>query len=257
MIKQKYIARKEHYGWLLFNSSTRVIQRVNYDYIKRLKKEGALIREVVNPIIKGALSAPIKIFIDVSNYCNLQCLHCLSGSSPQNKIFLPYERIRELIEECYDLGVFMIKLGSGEQFLREDIWEIGDLIWHKGMEAINTLKRMIKAGINPAIRFTLMTINLRTVSHIVKLSSDLGVKLKVRRAKPQKRTIESGLIIQEASKEYFEALKILNKCRNCEIEDIMNFPGSVRSHLLIGPADCGAGTRSLQFLYIIKGKTPL
>ena len=242
MIKQKYIARKEHYGWLLFNPVTQVIQRVNYDYIKRLKKRGVSIREVVNPIIEGALSAPIKVFIDVTSYCNLQCLHCLSASTPQNKIFLPYEHIHALIEECHDFGVFIIKLGGGEPILRDDLWKIVDLIWDKGMaismstngtmlndeiihnlkkynidisvsidgdenmhdyirgkgvykKAINALKRLKKAGINPSIRFTLMTINLTTVKHVVKLSSDLNIRLKVRRARPQKRTIENNLVV--------------------------------------------------------------
>ena len=292
MIKQKYIARKEHYGWLLFNPVTQLTQRVNYDYIGRLKKQGVLIREVANPIVEGALTAPIKVFLDITNYCNLHCLHCLSDSKPQNKIFLPYEYIHALIEECHDSGVFIIKLGGGEPLLRDDIWKIVDLIWNKGMaismstngtilndeiiqklkeyiidisvsidgdenthdyirgkgaykKAVNTLKRFKKAGIDPSIRFTLMTINFGTIKHVVKLSNNLGVRLKVRRAKPQKRTIENNLIIKEVSKKYFMILNILNACQNCEIEDIMNFSGSVRSPLLLSATDCAAGTRSI------------
>jgi len=296
MTKKKYIARKEHYGWLLFNPVTQIIQRVNYDYIGRLKKQGVLIREVINPIVEGALTAPIKVFIDVTNYCNLQCLHCLSASGPQNKIFLPYEHIHAIIEECHDFGVFIIKIGGGEPILRDDLWKIVDLIWNKGMaismstngtmlndditqnlkkyninisvsidgdentndyirgkgvykKAINTLRRLKRAGINPSIRFTLMTVNLTIMKHVVKLSRDLGIKLKVRRAKPQKRTIENNLIIRDANREYFEALKILNTYKNCEIEDIMNFSNSIRAHLLIGLTDCGAGTRSIHVNY--------
>ncbi len=292
MIRQKYIARKEPYGWLLFNPVTQAIQRVNSGYIEELKKEGMSIREVINPYVKRALSAPIKVFIDVTNHCNLQCLHCLSSSKPPSKILLPYNYIHALVENCYELGVFIIKLGGGEPLLRDDIWKIVDLISHKGIaismstngtildaeiihnlkkyniaisvsidgdekihdyirgegvykKAVDTLKRLKEAGINPSVRFTLMTINQGITKHVVSLSNELGVRLRVRRARPQRRTIENNLVIREVSKEYFEILEMLNLCKNCEIEDIMNFSNSIRPHLLLGPTDCGAGTRSM------------
>ena len=72
MKEYEYIARKEHYGWLLFHVSTRDIQRVSHSVVQDFKKKGVYIRELQDSQIEGALSAPIKLFLDVTNHCNDQ-----------------------------------------------------------------------------------------------------------------------------------------------------------------------------------------
>ena len=292
MNRPNFIARREHYGWLIFNIKSRQIQRGNAGNVQKLIQQGASVRVITNSLVPGALSAPIKVFLDITNHCNLQCIHCLSSSQPQSRTHLSFDIIQAVVNECRESGVFMIKIGGGEPLLRKDIWDIVHFIWSQGMaismstngtilteqiitnlrrfdvdisvsidgdeathnairgegvyqKAIRTLQRFKSSGINPSIRFTMMNINIRTVPHVVRLARSLDLRLKVRRLKPRGRAVKNDLIINSPTKEYLEALDILNATEKCEIEDIMNFQGSIRSHLLLGPNDCGAGTRSV------------
>lgn len=132
MSEFQYVARKEHYGWVLFDTKSYSVHRVDSHYINELEKHYS-IRRVSNNIIEGALTAPIKVFIDITNKCNLKCLHCHSDSKPESDINISFGKMKEIIDECYNLGVFVIKLSGGELLLRDDIWKIAEIIRTKGM----------------------------------------------------------------------------------------------------------------------------
>lgn len=67
------------------------------------------------------------IFICVTDFCNLNCLHCFNRTNPQKKI-LKIEDIQRLIIEAKLCGLFTIYLTGGEPFTHPDMEGIITLI---------------------------------------------------------------------------------------------------------------------------------
>lgn len=91
------------------------------------------VKIITRPLVDGAMTAPIKLFINVSNKCNLECSHCFSASSPTGSYDIPIGKLRDIIDEASEMGVFLFIIGGGEPFMRKDIWEIISYIRSKGM----------------------------------------------------------------------------------------------------------------------------
>ena len=66
-----------------------------------------------------ALSAPLKLVIDLTSRCNLRCAYCCFFSRPDEseKSVLPPERWVALIDEAGRNGVFSVTLRGGEALL--------------------------------------------------------------------------------------------------------------------------------------------
>ncbi len=69
-------------------------------------------------------SAPLKIYFDFTNRCNLSCRHCITSSSPtvDTSDELSPTRITELIMEIAELGALELATGGGEPFFHPE-WE--------------------------------------------------------------------------------------------------------------------------------------
>ncbi|MCE1245828.1 MAG: radical SAM protein [Firmicutes bacterium] len=65
------------------------------------------------------LSAPLRIYLDLTAGCNLRCRHCVSSSTVAAKNELTDEEIRELFEELAFLGVSELNIGGGEPLMRK------------------------------------------------------------------------------------------------------------------------------------------
>lgn len=70
------------------------------------------------------LSAPLMLFFDITNKCNLNCVHCnvRSGKSLHNE--LSTEEILKVIDELAEMKVFLVVLSGGEPLLHPDFFEI-------------------------------------------------------------------------------------------------------------------------------------
>jgi radical SAM protein with 4Fe4S-binding SPASM domain len=64
---------------------------------------------------------PIYAVFDVTNKCNLRCVHCYS-SGPQEE--LPTTDVCHVVDTLSNAGVGMIDFGGGEPLLRADIFDI-------------------------------------------------------------------------------------------------------------------------------------
>lgn len=119
-----YICRKELNFYLIYNYKLNKILKCNSlnEVIKLINIEP--IKIIENEPTNNAFSFPIKLFIDISNFCNLQCIHCLSESSPKNHILLNEDKIISIVQECYQHGIFQIKIGGGEPMLYPHFWEL-------------------------------------------------------------------------------------------------------------------------------------
>jgi mycofactocin radical SAM maturase len=68
---------------------------------------------------EGKLSAPITVTWEVTNRCNLRCVHCLSDSSPEadTRHELSLEEAKAVAEQLVAAGVFQVHFGGGEPFV--------------------------------------------------------------------------------------------------------------------------------------------
>lgn len=67
------------------------------------------------------------LFLELTDACNLKCLHCGSCASPENRTFLPLEQIRKVLErvaETEDSSRITVCLTGGEPLLHPDFYEI-------------------------------------------------------------------------------------------------------------------------------------
>lgn len=71
------------------------------------------------------LSAPIRVCIELTNKCNLSCLHCHAKANEQRRgEKLTTSEIMGLIDECASAGVFVLQLSGGEPTLHPEFEQI-------------------------------------------------------------------------------------------------------------------------------------
>ena len=82
---------------------------------------GAAVKSnAITPILRQAgLSAPITVTWEVTNRCNLRCVHCLSDSGPEadTRQELTLREARVVVDQLAAARVFQIHFGGGEPFL--------------------------------------------------------------------------------------------------------------------------------------------
>lgn len=72
----------------------------------------------------NCLKAPLYVSIDITNRCNLKCLHCRADASPNCKEEIPLEKLKEIINELAEMKIIKLVVSGGEPFIRKDIFEI-------------------------------------------------------------------------------------------------------------------------------------
>jgi len=72
----------------------------------------------------GYLSAPIKIHLQLTKACSLNCIYCFSNSGTPSVDELTTEEIFKLIDDMSEIGCYYLSLGGGEPLLREDLSSI-------------------------------------------------------------------------------------------------------------------------------------
>ncbi len=78
-----------------------------------------------NSINEDWLSAPLKVFIEVTSQCNMTCKHCLNDSNNAGKeTDISIDEWIIILNELSRIGVFEIKFTGGEPFYREDFMSI-------------------------------------------------------------------------------------------------------------------------------------
>jgi len=72
------------------------------------------------------LSAPITVTWEVTNRCNLRCVHCLSGSGPEisGAAELSLDEARGVVDQLAAARVFQIHFGGGEPFVYPGFMEL-------------------------------------------------------------------------------------------------------------------------------------
>ncbi len=69
-----------------------------------------------------------EFWFHTNNSCNLTCAHCLVESHPGGDPGLTTDRLKSIIDEVSDLGVYRFYFTGGEPFVREDIFQLIEYI---------------------------------------------------------------------------------------------------------------------------------
>lgn len=79
------------------------------------------------------LSSPVCLGIITTNKCNLKCKHCINVASAENSIELSTTQIKDIINQCSNIGVCYADFNGGEFFTRMDVDELLDYTIAKGV----------------------------------------------------------------------------------------------------------------------------
>ncbi len=69
-------------------------------------------------------SYPVEVTWAITGRCNSRCVYCESWDQIKTGSDLPLNRVIELIDEMYLMGIKSVFLAGGEPFCRSDIWAI-------------------------------------------------------------------------------------------------------------------------------------
>lgn len=72
------------------------------------------------------------LFIELTNECNLKCIHCYKGCLEEKKE-IRFESIKQMIDDAYSIGVFRVIVSGGECTLNKDFLRICKYIREKRM----------------------------------------------------------------------------------------------------------------------------
>ncbi len=79
------------------------------------------------------LKGPITVAWNVTESCNLRCLHCFNNSGPGKPDELSREESLRLVDELREMKVYNVCLCGGEPLLRKDLFEIADRLSNDGI----------------------------------------------------------------------------------------------------------------------------
>jgi len=122
----RYLLRNENFGGLLYdreNIQTYLFNKKRFKSV--LEKNPPNTEIVLNDCVNcSTLNAPTRVFLILTNRCNLNCIYC-SNYSDTNKIEkLTFEEVSLLLHEFKKMGVFEISLGGGEPLCHPDFFKI-------------------------------------------------------------------------------------------------------------------------------------
>ena len=69
-----------------------------------------------------------ELWIQVNDFCNLSCAHCLVSSGPERQQGLPTERIADAIDQAVALGAERLFFTGGEPLARPDILDLAERV---------------------------------------------------------------------------------------------------------------------------------
>ncbi|MCF8146895.1 MAG: mycofactocin radical SAM maturase [Deltaproteobacteria bacterium] len=79
------------------------------------------------------LRAPVNVTWEITQRCNLRCVHCLSDSGAGAEKELSAKECREIVDALTGIRVFQVNIGGGEPFIREDFMDLLAYCHEKGL----------------------------------------------------------------------------------------------------------------------------
>jgi radical SAM protein with 4Fe4S-binding SPASM domain len=109
------------------------------------------------PIRDDALSTPAVVYVEVTKRCDGSCTHCYASARPNGAPDeLSFAEWTRVFNRLADGGAYYVRLSGGEPTLREDLFDLLDLLAEKGMAVglnshgrfpESTLVRLLEHGV--------------------------------------------------------------------------------------------------------------
>jgi len=78
-----------------------------------------------NPLSRTILSAPIVLYWEITNVCNLRCLHCYKNASENPEGHeLDTAEMKRIIDQLAEQKVFWLAVTGGEPLLKKDVFDL-------------------------------------------------------------------------------------------------------------------------------------
>lgn len=252
---EKLILKQEFFGGILYNKKDKenlyldndtyeildMLEPQNTRYeenIKRIKEKTdvesilEILRELVeNEIItlnvekqkqekipENYLTAPFRVFYDITYKCNLRCKHCFTNSGTEHKNELSLREKINLVEQLSNLGVERISIAGGEPFASKDIYSF--------IEKCNEKEIDVSISTNGAYfdKNTIDKINYLKIKNIT-VSFDGGTEESmdsIRGKGTYKKVIEGLKMLQKYYNKNYSIKTTLMKNNIKEIESLIN-----------------------------------
>ncbi|MCF6208989.1 MAG: radical SAM protein [Ghiorsea sp.] len=76
------------------------------------------------------------LFLEITDQCNEQCIHCYASSSPACSDFLSLNEIKSILEQARSLGTPFVQLTGGDPLIHRDLVEVVAYAHALGFEGI-------------------------------------------------------------------------------------------------------------------------
>src|SRR5690606_36477648 len=119
-----YVIRKEHGEWLAFNTRSCTVSNLGRVSLSDINLPGEIVRDINNDEVEGAMSAPLKLFLSVSDRFSLSCEHCMSSPAPSGEKSLDNQNVMDIADEAAEAGVFQITTGGREPLIYKGIFRV-------------------------------------------------------------------------------------------------------------------------------------
>ena len=97
------------------------------DKIRRLRGSVVDLHPGMGGVTPDKLLSMIKQGIKITSLdymitrgCNFECTWCFASSGPSKDEYLPYDKLKEITEDAFDLGVMLFILTGGEPLIYKD-----------------------------------------------------------------------------------------------------------------------------------------
>jgi len=82
----------------------------------------------------SGLSAPIRIFFEITYRCPERCKHCYTDSSFKDPAELTFEQKRSLIDQMVEMGCFRMSIAGGEPLIDADFFPLVEYALDHGVD---------------------------------------------------------------------------------------------------------------------------
>lgn len=74
-----------------------------------------------------------RVFMEVTDKCNLNCKHCYGGFAIENKNFVKIDKVFRIIDQAEKLGVYEFDLTGGEPLMYPQLEQLLEKLYNAGM----------------------------------------------------------------------------------------------------------------------------
>lgn len=140
-ISEKVRVRKESIGWMIWDIEKRLYFWYPYEELSENK-----ITEIINnnytlrdpmPLNEKKmcfrLSAPLRVYYDITYKCNLSCWYCYNKNRLNNTDELSLDQKKQIVDQMVENKIFKLSIAGGEPLLSKDLFSFVEYAVQRGL----------------------------------------------------------------------------------------------------------------------------